>query len=86
MNHEKTFFSTEIFSGAIISVVQYLAPGRYGTASLFCSVRVCVASFTLSCFDQCNQSKGRALGAHCVGDGFTGDGTAANISHTLKHP
>jgi hypothetical protein len=29
MNHAKTSFSTEIFAGAIISVVQYLAPLRY---------------------------------------------------------
>jgi hypothetical protein len=29
MNHAKTSFSTEIFGGAIISVVQYLAPLRY---------------------------------------------------------
>jgi hypothetical protein len=29
MNHAKTSFSTEIFDGAIISVVQYLAPLRY---------------------------------------------------------
>jgi hypothetical protein len=29
MNHAKTSFSTEIFSGAIISVVQYLAPLPY---------------------------------------------------------
>jgi hypothetical protein len=30
MNHEKTSFSGERFAGAIISVVQYLAPLRYG--------------------------------------------------------
>jgi hypothetical protein len=29
MNHAKTSFSTEILAGAIISVVQYLAPLRY---------------------------------------------------------
>jgi hypothetical protein len=29
MNHAKTSFSTEIFAGAMISVVQYLAPLRY---------------------------------------------------------
>jgi hypothetical protein len=29
MNHAKTPFSTEICAGAIISVVQYLAPLRY---------------------------------------------------------
>jgi hypothetical protein len=29
MTHAKTSFSTEIFAGAIISVVQYLAPLRY---------------------------------------------------------
>jgi hypothetical protein len=29
MNHAKTLFSTEIFAGAIVSVVQYLAPLRY---------------------------------------------------------
>jgi hypothetical protein len=29
MNHAKTSFSTEIFAGAIVSVVQYLAPLRY---------------------------------------------------------
>jgi hypothetical protein len=29
MSHAKTSFSTEIFAGAIISVVQYLAPLRY---------------------------------------------------------
>jgi hypothetical protein len=29
MNHAKTSFSTEICAGAIISVVQYLAPLRY---------------------------------------------------------
>jgi hypothetical protein len=29
MNHAKSSFSTEIFDGAIISVVQYLAPLRY---------------------------------------------------------
>jgi hypothetical protein len=29
MNHTKTSFSAEIFAGAIISVVQYLAPLRY---------------------------------------------------------
>jgi hypothetical protein len=29
MNHAKTLFSTEIFAGAIISVVQYLAPLWY---------------------------------------------------------
>jgi hypothetical protein len=29
MNHAKTSFSTEIFAGAIISVVPYLAPLRY---------------------------------------------------------
>jgi hypothetical protein len=29
MNHAKTSFSTKIFAGAIISVVQYLAPLRY---------------------------------------------------------
>jgi hypothetical protein len=29
MNHVQTSFSTEIFAGAIISVVQYLAPLRY---------------------------------------------------------
>jgi hypothetical protein len=28
MNHAKTSFSTEIFAGAIISVVQYLVPLR----------------------------------------------------------
>jgi hypothetical protein len=30
MNQAKTPFSTEIFAGAIISMVQYLAPLRYG--------------------------------------------------------
>jgi hypothetical protein len=29
MNYAKTFVSTEIFAGAMISVVQYLAPLRY---------------------------------------------------------
>jgi hypothetical protein len=29
MNHAKTSFSTEMFAGAIISVVQYLAPLWY---------------------------------------------------------
>jgi hypothetical protein len=29
MKHGKTSFSTEIFAGATISVVQYLAPLRY---------------------------------------------------------
>jgi type IV secretory pathway TraG/TraD family ATPase VirD4 len=29
MNHAKTSFSAEIFAGAIISVVQHLAPLRY---------------------------------------------------------
>jgi hypothetical protein len=29
VNHAKTSFSTEIFAGAIISVIQYLAPLRY---------------------------------------------------------
>jgi hypothetical protein len=29
MNHAKTWFSTEIFAGAIISMVQYLAPLRH---------------------------------------------------------
>jgi hypothetical protein len=29
MNHAKTSFSTEIFAGAIISVVECLAPLRY---------------------------------------------------------
>jgi hypothetical protein len=29
MNHAKTSFSTEICAGAIMSVVQYLAPLRY---------------------------------------------------------
>jgi hypothetical protein len=29
MNYAKTAFSAEIFAGAIISVVQYLAPLRY---------------------------------------------------------
>jgi hypothetical protein len=29
MNHAKTSFSTEIFGGAIIIVVQYLAPQRH---------------------------------------------------------
>jgi hypothetical protein len=29
MNHAKTSFSTEMFAGAIISVVQYLAPLQY---------------------------------------------------------
>jgi hypothetical protein len=29
MNHAKTSFSKEIFAGAIISVVQYVAPLRY---------------------------------------------------------
>jgi hypothetical protein len=29
MNHAKTLFSTEIFAGAIISVVECLAPLRY---------------------------------------------------------
>jgi hypothetical protein len=29
MNHAKTSFSTEIFAGAIISMVQYFAPLRY---------------------------------------------------------
>jgi hypothetical protein len=29
MNHAKTSFSTEICAGAIISVVQYVAPLRY---------------------------------------------------------
>jgi tellurite resistance protein TehA-like permease len=29
MNHAKTSFSTDIFAGAIISVVQCLAPLRY---------------------------------------------------------
>jgi hypothetical protein len=33
MNHAKTSFSTEILTGAIISVVQYLAPLRYCTAA-----------------------------------------------------
>jgi hypothetical protein len=32
MNHAKTSVSTEMFAGAIISVVQYLAPLRY----MFC--------------------------------------------------
>jgi hypothetical protein len=32
MNHAKTSFSTEIFAGAIIVVVQYLAPLWYLTA------------------------------------------------------
>jgi hypothetical protein len=31
---EKTSFSTEIFAGAIISVVQYLVPPRYVAVSL----------------------------------------------------
>jgi hypothetical protein len=31
MDHTKKSFSTEIFAGAIISVVQYLAPLRYCT-------------------------------------------------------
>jgi hypothetical protein len=34
MNHAKTSVSTEKFAGAIISVVQYLAPLRYGNALL----------------------------------------------------
>jgi hypothetical protein len=29
LNHAKTSFSTEIFAGAIIGVVQYFAPLRY---------------------------------------------------------
>jgi hypothetical protein len=29
MNHAKTSFNTEIFAGAVVSVVQYLAPLRY---------------------------------------------------------
>jgi hypothetical protein len=29
MHHAKTSFSTEIFAGAILSVVQYLTPLRY---------------------------------------------------------
>jgi hypothetical protein len=32
MNHAKTSFSTDTFAGAIISVVQYLAPLRYVVA------------------------------------------------------
>jgi hypothetical protein len=34
MNHAKISFSTEICAGAIISVVQYLVPLRYGACSL----------------------------------------------------
>jgi hypothetical protein len=30
MNHVKTSYSAEIFAGAKLSVVQYLAPLRYG--------------------------------------------------------
>jgi hypothetical protein len=34
MSHAKTSFSTDVFAGAIISVVQYLAPLRYIVRSL----------------------------------------------------
>jgi hypothetical protein len=34
MHHAKTSFSTEIFAGAIVSVVKYVAPLRY--VILFC--------------------------------------------------
>jgi hypothetical protein len=34
MNHAKTSFSTEIFAGAIISVVQYMVPLRFVTCLL----------------------------------------------------
>jgi hypothetical protein len=35
MNHAKTSFSTGICAGAIFSVVQYLAPLRYGYLLLY---------------------------------------------------
>jgi hypothetical protein len=35
MNHVKTSFSTEIYAGAIISVVQYVAPLRYTLSLVF---------------------------------------------------
>jgi hypothetical protein len=34
MNHAKTSFSPEIFAGAIMSVVQYVAPLRYALGVL----------------------------------------------------
>jgi hypothetical protein len=40
MNHAKTSFSTEICAGAIISVVEYLAPLRY-CAHLFFTMCTC---------------------------------------------
>jgi hypothetical protein len=39
MNHAKTSFSTEIFAGAIISVVQYLAPLRLQALLLLQRIR-----------------------------------------------
>jgi hypothetical protein len=43
MHHAKTSFSTEIFAGAIISVLQYLAPLRcVMVADLSVSFFVCV--------------------------------------------
>jgi hypothetical protein len=35
MHHAKTSFSTEIFAGAILSVVQYLEPLRYCVVTVY---------------------------------------------------
>jgi hypothetical protein len=42
MNHAKTSFSTEIFDGAIISVVQYLAPLRYADEEIMGTESTCL--------------------------------------------
>jgi hypothetical protein len=52
MIHAQTSFSTEICAGAIISVVQYLAPLRYADASLFARAREHLKQATLAHFDK----------------------------------
>jgi hypothetical protein len=48
MKHARTSVSTEIFAGAIISVVQYLTPLRYGDVFMSISSSTCFIGYLKS--------------------------------------